>query len=228
MPVVCLIDFATCGKSTLKNCIRDIHPEYRFVETDDAARGEYATLRQIYLTLVTEGNTTEANAVIEANERNFLSTYETDGTRTLICIGPSVPAREPEWSDFLQRIHPVCVWLKSNDVVMTCNRLVSRQANDTETSGNDAVQSSAWGSWNNGVSMTYSPEQVRFVPVTNPFQVQVNVAGLMAVNFPRYRNSANETIDVANIAFPSNRHNRLRDRICSYLDGTRIAAPRTN
>jgi hypothetical protein len=73
VPIVCLIGFSTCGKTTLKEIIREKFPDYLYEESDDAASGTYPNLRQICLELVKEdGVTTGANNEIEQNERNFL------------------------------------------------------------------------------------------------------------------------------------------------------------
>lgn len=224
VPIVCLLGFSTCGKTTLKDHVKIQRPDYQFIESDDAARGSYATLEQIYLDLVGDDLDTDgANQEIEKNERAFLQGFQEDHISTLVCIGPSVPAREPDWTDFLNRINPICIWLKSNNVEMTAQRIIARQQTDMPTLG----QSAAWGSWNNGVNMMKDPATRSFVQIDDPKQVHLNVANLMSVNFDRYQSAANVTIDVASIALGSPRYKKTVQKICIYLDGHKTVGPRT-
>lgn len=118
MSTVVILGFSTAGKSSIirylkKNCkgkIKTIDTDYEIAKDFDCH------IYNVFFEKVNDNNDRkEALDFIEKREREILAnlSVKTDSPR-LIATGPFLPCREPQWSNFVENVRPICFYLELN------------------------------------------------------------------------------------------------------------------
>jgi len=116
MATVVLLGCSTSGKSSAVRRLREIYGgETEIIDTDAevAADSEFSGhLYAMYLKFTKEGDNSAAQLFLELGERHLLQHLAQKQQTMLIAAGPNIPLREPEWSEFLERVNPICLYFK--------------------------------------------------------------------------------------------------------------------
>jgi shikimate kinase len=180
MAIVVLLGYSTSGKSTIGDAVRQAcEKDGRAItvrDSDDEIGADHGGhIVDIYLSR----DHAVAVKLIEQAGREFLEELQ-DGGPMLVVTGPNLPLREPEWSEFLARVKPICYYL-----VITNSRCYSWLADRQGKLGKQHGTKPRFGSWNFGSLCDYDAQTRRYVDV-NPEEARGRLKDLMRENVARY------------------------------------------
>ncbi len=92
-----------------------MYGESKVIDTDTlvAADSEFnGHLYAMYLKFTKQGDNSAAQLYLELGERHLLAELATKQESVLIAAGPNIPLREPEWSNFLASVKPICFYFR--------------------------------------------------------------------------------------------------------------------
>lgn len=114
MRTVVLMGFSTAGKSTiLKRFKSKYNQQIMTIDTDAKIASKHGNhIYNVFFKMVNGNDTRCALEYIKRREREILESLEPDSTPCLIAAGPILPAREPQWTLFVQRVNPICFYLE--------------------------------------------------------------------------------------------------------------------
>jgi len=194
MSTVVLVGFSTTGKSTI---LREIENQYgnlvKTIDTDEVIAREWGNhIFNIYLDLVEGRERNKAIKYIKKREEEILGGFVAEQNPCLIAAGPGLPLRKEDWAAFLNRVKPVCIFLKmSADQIYY--GLIKRRAKHQQIES--IVSKNAFGSWDEGVITRFCDG--KWVPV-DPEDAIANIQKLLDERLEFYPKDA-EVIDAAEL-----------------------------
>jgi shikimate kinase len=182
MSTVVLLGFSTAGKSTILSDFETKYPQLQTIDTDQRiARDHRGHIYQVYLDLVSGSDRQPALDYIDEKERVILKSIQVSAGPRLIAAGPFLPLRNPEWDDFLGRVHPLCLHLDL-DPSDVYDGLISRRCEHLKDQA--IVNHPAAGSWDEGVTTEYQHGKWVDVPREKALE---NISKLMQGPFSVYK-----------------------------------------
>ncbi len=186
----------TAGKSSLVRRFQIKQPKALLVDTDREISHDFGgNLYNVFLALTVKADSTMAAALIEQRERELLRQLQQLDRPCLIAAGPLIPTREPEWSEFLHAVSPVCFFFRLSAVDMYTG--LKRRRGRHRASGMASILN--FGSWDHHLATQYNPEtetwdsltEIESLPLIEAFLSQVNPVYEKACQSFRIYDSAN-------------------------------------
>jgi shikimate kinase len=162
VPTVVLVGFSCSGKSSLIDEVREWDDDVELLDSDkEVAKGYVAKgydneghIFQMFLDL----DRLDALNVIKRREREFLDQLPTTTTKPrLIAAGPALPSRDPEWTNFKERVGPSFIYLEITPQ-QALERLRKRRERHQATLPDDVVNHERFGSWDQHVTTELAPD----------------------------------------------------------------------
>lgn len=154
MTCVVLLGFSTTGKSTILQSLQKVHGgAIETVDSDQRISADFdGHIYNIFLRCRNGADTTPAIRLIEQGERRFLGEVNPGKKPLLMAAGLFLPTREPEWRQFLERVHPVCFYLQKEpeDVLQGL-----RQRRIHHSENPELAHNSGFGCWDQDVTTEY-------------------------------------------------------------------------
>jgi shikimate kinase len=177
---VVLLGFSTTGKSSI---LRDFKEQYEeeidTIDTDSLISQDYGGhIYGIFLALVNGADRGQAIAYIEKREREILNGIRPSQKPQLIAAGPGLVIREPAWSDFCDRVKPICFHLEktAEEVYAGLRQRRTNQLNNPDIIGKDAA-----GSWDDDVTTRYQNGEYVDIPQADAIRnIERHMRGLVA------------------------------------------------
>jgi len=175
MTCAVLLGFSTAGKSTILRRFGEKYSEQELfrIDTDQRVAMDYidpndgkAHMYEVFLKRLDGSNRDHALSYIHTRERVTLNWMRNDGRPRLIAAGPFLPMREPEWSDFVRREHPVCFLLDLTPEEVY-QGLINRRTRHEEQRINNRV---GFGCWDDGVTTTYNGSEWVLLPAAEAME----------------------------------------------------------
>jgi len=120
MATVVLLGCSTSGKSSAVRRFQSMYGngygnQSEVIDTDAlvAADSEFnGHLYAMYLKFTRRSDNSAAQLYLELGERHLLKQLANKKEPVLIAAGPNIPLREPEWSNFLRVVNPICFYFR--------------------------------------------------------------------------------------------------------------------
>ncbi len=116
MATVVILGCSTSGKSSAaRRLIKAYGDKFEVIDTDAvvASDPEFdGHLYAMYLKFVRGNDASACRLFLEIGERTLLRKLRSKDNPCLIAAGPNVPFREPEWTDYLQLVRPICFYFR--------------------------------------------------------------------------------------------------------------------
>jgi shikimate kinase len=156
MATVVLLGCSTSGKSSAMRRFAEIYgSETEIFDTDSmvASDSEFnGHLYAMYLKFTKNGDNSAVQLYLELGERHLLKELAKNEKSIVIAAGPNVALREPEWSNFLAKINPICFYFK-----LTASQLyegLKLRRNRQKRKGLDMCP--GFGCWDASLSTAYN------------------------------------------------------------------------
>ncbi len=158
MATVVLLGCSTSGKSSAVRRFREMYGnDTEIIDTDTvvAADSEFdGHLYAMYLKFTKDGDNTAAQLFLELGERHLLKQLAQKTEAMLIAAGPNVSLREPEWSYFVERVNPICFYMKLSPLQLYEG--LKQRRNRQRRKGLDLCP--GFGCWDAGLATLYNSQ----------------------------------------------------------------------
>jgi shikimate kinase len=158
MATVVLLGCSTSGKSSASRRFAEIYGnETEVIDTDAivANDSEFAGhLYAMYLKFTKDGDNSAAQLFLELGERHLLKQLAKKTEPVLIAAGPNIPLREPEWSNFIAAVNPICFYMKLTP--MQLFEGLKQRRRRQRRNGLDLCP--GFGCWDAGLATIYNAE----------------------------------------------------------------------
>lgn len=223
MTVIVIVGPHTAGKSTFIERLSGRGAlTANFLDTDAAVSGDYASsIYNMFLALTNGDNTHQALNLIEMRERALLKELKFQNMPCLVAAGPLVPIREPEWSEFLATVNPICFYFKLSAKEMFAG--LRRRRRKQQFSGLD--QRENFGSWDKELGMRYDNENKRWAEITEAEAIPL-IENFLARVTPSYEKSCERfrVYQAQNIKFDKQLREDLEETFHYYLSKSTVTS----
>lgn len=153
MKCVSLLGFSTTGKSSILRDFNQYRSDIDVLDSDEQiSKEENGHIYCVFLRYREGQNTNPSLFTIERREREFLMEITPTTRPLLLACGPFLPIREPEWTDFVGRIKPICFYLQKSaeEVLRGLLERRARHKQDPQLSADPG-----FGCWDQGITTEF-------------------------------------------------------------------------
>jgi hypothetical protein len=201
MKCVVLLGFSTTGKSTIIRYFKKNYPDAISTVDTDKQIGEVDPgttvsednephIYNVFLRFYDQesGSTARGLREIERREKNLLKTIRLGKKPLLIGAGPFLPARDPEWSGFVGRVHhPMFFYIEKTPEEVLQGLLNRRERHRTQS---ELVNRPGFGCWDKDVTTEYQNGQWVYVGEDRALQnIRIQMQGIV----PHYEKLSDRT-----------------------------------
>lgn len=131
--------------------------EFETIDTDRYVAGDSefkGHLYAMYLKFAMGADLSAAKLFLEIGERHLLRQLASKQNSVLVAAGPNVALREPEWSQFLAAVNPICFYFRLSAVELFEG--LRERRNRQRSQGLDLCPS--FGCWDSGLATEFDEE----------------------------------------------------------------------